>query len=249
MLTPRIWRRFWGQPAVSIATECMITAHDRYPVSTGELSSYLKVQLRLSFRISHRMENILARATALAPEGLDRTVTQLWNGYEAGSPWRSMKSPRSRWMNAKTSADNGRASNVVHFNLLDGTLLVDGLPLTRLPEKYERHATHRRLFAERVVEVVPSSINDMIFETRRSISGHQIHFSMYDNELIVKTCRDNLWFEYIPPHALQGDFPKTFVSKHVHWLDSNGLLEFRPADSPWDFICDKLADPLERRHC
>lgn len=134
--------------AVSIATECMIIAHDRCPVSTEELSSFVKVQLRRSFRISHRMENILRKAIALVPEGLDRTVAQLWSGYEAGQPWTALKAPNDRWVSTRTSAYNGRSSKLVHFNLLDGDLLVNGLPLTRLPEKYERHATYRRLFGE-----------------------------------------------------------------------------------------------------
>lgn len=56
---------------------------------------------------------------------------------------------------------------------------------------------------------------------------------MYEDELIVKTCRDQFLYDHIPPRALRGDFPEAFISDHVHWLESDGSLEFRPLISPW----------------
>jgi hypothetical protein len=40
--------------------------------------------------------------------------------------------------------------------------------------------------------------------------------------------------QFIPRSILDGDFPRHFVDKYVHWLDlSTGELEFRPTGSPW----------------
>lgn len=134
--------------AVSIITECMIITRDRCPLSTEALSSSLRVQLRRSFRISHRVEAILRRVIILASDGIDKTVAELWGGYKPETSWAALVAPRDRWLTTKTFTDEGHLSKIVHFNLLDGSLLVDGLPLMRLPEKYERHTTYRRLFGE-----------------------------------------------------------------------------------------------------
>jgi hypothetical protein len=92
------------------------------------------------------MESHLRQAIVLNSGGMDKTVLGLWAGYEPGASWTALAAPKDRWMTTRTSTQKGRASRVVHFNLLDGSLLVDGLPLTRLPKKYEQHATYRRLF-------------------------------------------------------------------------------------------------------
>lgn len=132
--------------ALSIAIECAITARDRCPLSIDTLSSSLRAQIRRSFRLSLRMESHLRQAIVLNSGGMDKTVLGLWAGYEPGASWTALAAPKDRWMTTRTSTQKGRASRVVHFNLLDGSLLVDGLPLTRLPKKYEQHATYRRLF-------------------------------------------------------------------------------------------------------
>jgi hypothetical protein len=36
----------------------------------------------------------------------------------------------------------------VHYNILDGSLLVNGAPLSRLPRSYELHENYRRLLGE-----------------------------------------------------------------------------------------------------
>jgi hypothetical protein len=56
---------------------------------------------------------------------------------------------------------------------------------------------------------------------------------MRDDELLVKTCRDQFVYNYIPPHVLKGDFPQSFIQDHVHWIESNGSVEFRPLKAPW----------------
>lgn len=46
------------------------------------------------------------------------------------------------------SSGGGLPSMLVHYNLLDGSLLVNGSPLTRLPHSYESHPTFPRIFGE-----------------------------------------------------------------------------------------------------
>src|SRR3954452_18714611 len=123
----------------------------------------------------------------------------------------------------------------VHFNLLDGKLLVNGIPLSRLSEDYETHPTYRRLFKDKILEVVPSSMKGMVFESRYRIHDKQVHFALYDDGLIIRAQSAGQVHELIPHHILQSDFPYELVEYYCHWLDvSTGCVEWRPLDAPWD---------------
>jgi hypothetical protein len=45
---------------------------------------------------------------------------------------------------------------------------------------------------------------------------------------------DSQRLQFVPRAVVVGDFPKSFVSDCVHWLDlGTGEVEFRPAEAPW----------------
>jgi hypothetical protein len=68
----------------------------------------------------------------------------------------------------------------VYYNFLTGELLVNGLPLTRLPEQYERHDDYERLFGSLILNVMPSNLPGMRFYTTQKFQGHTVHFGMQD---------------------------------------------------------------------
>ena len=65
-----------------------------------------------------------------------------------GSPWIALEAPSERWLVTETSGDDGHSSALVHYNLLDGSLIVNGSLRTMLPHFYELHPTFHRLFGE-----------------------------------------------------------------------------------------------------
>ena len=137
-----------SEDAIAIITECSIIVHDRCPVSTSNLPTTLKILLRRYWRLSHILESYLCERIVKVRHGLDGTIRRLWAGYVPGSPWKALKSPAQRWLVTKTLAGSGLSSMLVHYDLLNGSLLVNGTPLTRLPSSYESHPTFRRLFRE-----------------------------------------------------------------------------------------------------
>lgn len=57
---------------------------------------------------------------------------------------------------------------------------------------------------------------------------------MYDNELIIRAKRLEQIYELLPIHALDGDFPHSFVQDYAHWLEiKTGFVEWRPLDNAW----------------
>ncbi len=133
---------------IAVVTECSIIVHDRCPVVTDDLSASVKTLLQRNWRLSYVLEPLLRERILEVRNGLDSTVGRLWAGYMPGTPWTALKTPSERWLVTETSSKGGRSSMLVHYNVLDGSLLVNGSPLTRLPRSYESHSTFRRLFGE-----------------------------------------------------------------------------------------------------
>ena len=133
---------------IAVVTECSITVHDRCPVVTDDLAAPIKMLLRRYWRLSCVLEPLLRKRILRACTGLDRTIGRLWAGYVPGSPWTTLDIPSERWLMTEISNEDGPSSMLVHYNLLEGSLLINGSPLTRLPYSYESHPTFRRLLGE-----------------------------------------------------------------------------------------------------
>ncbi|KAI9679782.1 MAG: hypothetical protein M1817_004796 [Caeruleum heppii] len=221
---------------VEMVIECSIVAHDRCPAVTDALPPSMETLLARRRRLSYHLEPLLRKRILKSPTALDRTLRRLWAGYRPGIPWSALAKPHDRWIVTETSSREVHSSLQVHYNLLDGSLLVNGLPLSRLPASYESHPTFRRLFGEgqKIFNVIPSTMSGMSFETRDEFLGHQIYFGMYESELIVRAKQQQHVFELIPIDKLNGDFPEAFVCDFAHWLDlATGFVEWRPLSEAW----------------
>ncbi|OBT60021.1 hypothetical protein VE03_10579, partial [Pseudogymnoascus sp. 23342-1-I1] len=214
--------------------ECSITVHDRCPAVTDGLPKSLEAMLQRHWRLSHFLEPVLRNKILTDRDGIDIALRRVWEGYQPGRDWVGMGSPSERWMSTETSSEGDYSAMIVHYNILDGSLLVNGLPLTRLPRAYETHKTYCRLFSKKVLDVVPSTMRGMVFETRHEVCGQRVHFRMCESELIIRTRKETDVHEVIPIHALHDDFPRAFVEDYAHWLDLNtGFIEWRPLKDAW----------------
>ncbi|KAL2068505.1 hypothetical protein VTL71DRAFT_14842 [Oculimacula yallundae] len=219
---------------IAAVTECCIFIHDRCPARTDGLDTSMRLLLRDFERTAHLMEGELRSRILGNRTAIDRTVKRIWAGYREGSPWTHLPKPNERWLTTQTCANANSLSNHVHYNLLDGSLLINGSPLTRLPQSYELHTTYTRIFGEKVLDVIPSSMPGMLFEIRGGFHGHQVHFRMCESELIVRIQQQEQTYEMIPISALAGDFPQSFVEDFVHFLDlTTQSIEWRPLSSMW----------------
>ncbi|KAH8807698.1 hypothetical protein F5884DRAFT_880995 [Xylogone sp. PMI_703] len=219
---------------VTVVTECSVIIYDHCPTVMDGLPLNIMTLLQRFWRISHRLELKIRTRILTNRCCIDRTVQRMWNGYQPGTAWTALTSPNQRWLTSRTSNKDGYKSKTVHYNVLNGLLLINGARLTRLDPEYEKHATYRRLFGKKVLNIVPSSMEGMIYEAQREICGHQVHFAMYKSELIIRTRKRNNICELIPMHVLQDDFPKLFVETYVYWHDMDtSSIELRPLTSPW----------------
>ncbi|RDW89094.1 hypothetical protein BP6252_01126 [Coleophoma cylindrospora] len=221
---------------MAIITECIITMYNICPENTGNSSKETRALIDRSFTLSHRIEPLLRKEVLNNQEGLDCSISSIWEGYRPGSTWQAMPAPNERWLVIEVERNGNQAPGHIFFNALNGDLLVNGSPLGRLPLGFQKHATFRRHLPNisKNLDVVPSSMLGMRFETQLAISGQQVHFVMHEDELIIRTRNGDQIQELLPQSALENDFPADFVNNFAHWLNiSTGSIEFRPLENAW----------------
>ncbi|ESZ97758.1 hypothetical protein SBOR_1840 [Sclerotinia borealis F-4128] len=218
----------------AIFIESLITVHDRRPATTTGINAVARMCLRRFDRIAHRAECFVRDMIVWEAEGIDTTIRFLWSGYKPGPAWTVLGTPNERWLKTKTAGISGQESLFVELNILTGELLINGSPLARLPRNYEAHATYKRLFGEKMLDVIPSTMPGMVFETRKTICDHQVHFNMVDDELIVQIQRRDECFEVIPRRFLRNDFTDSFLEKYIFMRnDRSGVIQLRATEMPW----------------
>ncbi|TVY48539.1 hypothetical protein LOCC1_G001313 [Lachnellula occidentalis] len=175
---------------------------------------------------------------------LDDAMSKSWSAYKAGSGWRRSPEQDGHWLITRTASQDNIPGLFVHFNLLSGELLVNGLPLARLPLQYEHHPMYRTLFGSCAIEVMPTSVQGMEFSGKKDYAGYTLHFginqspdesSPSEHDLLVQAITGGQKYELVPSRLLRGNFPVFFVEEFVHWYDCyDNSLEFRPVKSPWN---------------
>ncbi|KAI5846642.1 hypothetical protein DFP73DRAFT_546547 [Morchella snyderi] len=218
---------------VAVLVECAIIIHDNVPAINDALPRPLRILLDRGWRLSHAIEAHV-RSLILKPRiGLD--LTCVWSAYGSKCSWISLAAPNTRWV-VSMAMGSGNRFQQVYYNLLTGKLLVDGLPLGKLPLDYVSHPTYVELFGEKVLDVYPSKMDGMVFQTQ-VMNGHDVGFAMHGNELIIRIQRrtDSVVHQLIPRAKLRGDFPGHIIAGHLHWLElSTNKIELRDQKRQWE---------------
>ncbi|THU98858.1 hypothetical protein K435DRAFT_659994 [Dendrothele bispora CBS 962.96] len=222
---------------VSVFLECSVLKFDN-TLAWDALPGPVRRLLLRDRRLSHFIEPVLVSIISQDQRGVDDAISAIWSAYRPnpGKLWKSLGGSNDRWIASSTMSDANSREQFVYLNLLDGKLLVDGKPLTRLPPKMTDHDTFKRIFGSRLLDIIPSDVPGFEFASRGEIFGHQVHFDMRDGELVIqaKNLEKASLFELIPHTLLFGDIPELMVKEYAHWIDLDKKeIEFRPLDSCW----------------
>ncbi|KAI6327610.1 hypothetical protein MCOR29_002913 [Pyricularia oryzae] len=194
-------------------------------------------------RLCHRALPLMTIAAAASENNpFDHSIYKYWPEYQKGKKWEPVKSAR-HWIRSETSEIHGRPLPV-HYNLLTGELLVNGIPVSRVSTNYKAHPTYRLLFGENILDVMPSNSAGMQFSVKPLVSGHIVNVGLEgpnNQDLIVvaekketgKEGRSVKW-QLVPSRVFYQMLPVFFVHNHVHWYNfSSETVEFRPLSSQW----------------
>ncbi|KAI0536541.1 hypothetical protein GGR58DRAFT_528215 [Xylaria digitata] len=192
--------------------------------------------------LSLRFRRLLYRSLPILSKthsGISDAVRKSWSAYRPGGKWR-VACNTTHWLVTETAPGNEGVQFQVHYNLLSGEHLVNGIPLSHPPREYEDHPMWSVLFGRTAVEVMPTSAAAMQFSAKRQYEGYDVRFGRKETssggtDLLVQASCANIDYETIPSRLLQGMFPDHFINNFVHWYNhTNGTLEFRPLATPWD---------------
>lgn len=230
--------------ALACFLECGFTLKDNSPkneaVRVAKTSTHMRRLLVNDLKLVHRLENKLRCSIDVFPEAVNNAVNSVWveaDGYPARpySRWSFLSPPYSGWMTAKSLEQS------VHVDLLEGTLLINGRPLGRLPEEYTKLEMFQQLFGTRVFLTYPSPLPGMSYRFASLFHSHEIHFGFRGGVPFIRARIGGKILELVPRTIFKSnvdgdapDLPLPLIDDCVHWLDiASRILEIRPCVSMW----------------
>jgi hypothetical protein len=198
----------------SIFIQCSIV------IQEGELSILNTSNALISLLYQRWKENSYRCYPILAREILEKgskfledAIKRSWPAYQAGYGWQRVSAQLDYWLVSQATPQGDDESDPlsIHFNLLTSELLVNGVPLARLPSQYEGHPTYCSLLGNSHVEVMPSTVKGMQFSGKKEHAGYTLHFgftgpnsSKTDSDLLVQAVQGNRHYELVPSRIFRG---------------------------------------------
>jgi hypothetical protein len=112
------------------------------PPLLAQVPPYLQVMICRDRRLTHKLQPVLL-CTPNLWSGFNMAIDASWISYRAGPKHEVVHD--GRWMCGESMSDGG-SSQRVDYSVMDGTLLVDGKSIGRLPRAYIEHPTYIRTF-------------------------------------------------------------------------------------------------------
>ncbi|KAL7770262.1 hypothetical protein CFE70_000195 [Pyrenophora teres f. teres 0-1] len=173
-------------------------------------------------------------------EGLNKAVAASWASFCPTNRWSVLGNPQHHWIYVRCGAQ------VVHFNLLTAELLVNGLPLSRLPVQYTQHHLYSSLFDKMPIEVMSTDEPGMEFCAMHPFHPdwcYNLSFGMEDSDMFILAARGGTKFDLVPSRVFKGQLPTLFVDDYFHWYDHDTEeVEFRTRDDPWASYKEMVID-------
>ena len=209
--------------------------------NTGKNGVEVKRDLRLLLlrdkNLSHRLfRRVRTLVTQRNQEGLNRAIRHMWSGFEPTSAgWTTLQGPPSqRWIVSVTEAKPGKASQQVLYDLLEGELLVDGVPIGRLPRMYTESENYSRILGVQLIRVLTADMEGMHYMSAQPINGYVLYFGTRGKDISIRFKRGSRIWELLSHRVFSKDLPSAFIMDYTHWLDiENREIEFRPNNNPW----------------
>ncbi|OCK74911.1 hypothetical protein K432DRAFT_447027 [Lepidopterella palustris CBS 459.81] len=210
-----------------------VASHQK-PATDPILTILLQRWTQLSYEAEPLLRDRIVGNTG-AQTCLDMAIYKIWETYtRPDTPWSAEDGQYRHLLVASSCSGPDEKPSKLQYNLLTGIFLVDGNPLSTLPNDFLSHATYKRLFRDQSIRVFPSRLPRMRFLGASQHCGHEVHFGMVGTELIIKTRKENKVYEFIPAGNLEEDFPRLMVSDYSHWLIcGENIIEFRPLGNNW----------------
>ena len=196
-------------------------------------------------KLMPRIRDLIHRTVKGSPDSINSVINKFWPQPLGSSPrkfsyWHDLGASSHDWLAAEVNASEVSARQVVHFNFLQGHLLIDGKAIGRLPAAISDNITLRELFGDQKLRTFPSGMNGMTHMLAKPFDGHQVHIGFRDERLVVRACVFNETLELLDRHIFgEGndlDLPEALVNGCTHWLNMKTLqVEIRRYPQVWGY--------------
>ncbi|PSN61496.1 hypothetical protein BS50DRAFT_578491 [Corynespora cassiicola Philippines] len=237
-----------------------LALQENFLVDLTKLPPILKSMLIRDTKMAYSIHSHLIRSIKASPQSIGTAINESWSesenpGGRIFTVWQNLSSPDDRWivstmtMSKKTSAN----LQVVHYNFIEGHLLIDGKPLGRLPRDIRESDEVKQLFGNQHLLTFPSAEFGMSYVMATRMSNYEIHFGVRNGKTIVRACSRDGILEYIPAHHFVGsdttDLPLSLISNCAHWLNiDTKCIEIRRKPVLWRTrVNDWIIDVVNRQ--
>ena len=224
-------------------------------VDLAKLPSKLKNMLVRDMKMAYRIQRLVQHSIESNPDSLGAAINKTWSDSSNStgrtySPWQFLSSPNKRWVVSVITSTTNKfiVSQVVHYNFIEGHLLVDGKPLGRLPLDIRESEDVKELFGNQHLLTFPSSLSGMSHVMATRIWGNEVHFGLRGKSVVIRALIKDSLLEYVPRHVFTDsdnfDLPSGLIENCVHWLNlRTRCLEIRRKPVIWktrqnDWIID-----------
>jgi hypothetical protein len=222
--------------AISTLLQCSITIQENHGSVKSENIDLYRSTLQSWKSLMYRMCQKLRERILLDSKGLSEAVIANWAAFQPAptTSWKSLNGSQEHWLWIMSG------TLPVHLNLLTGELLVNGLPLARLPSEFMQHPMYTPLFHKSALEVVPTDEAGMKFSAKSKYHGFELHFGMLGADMLVTAIGEDSRLDLLPSHAFQDTLPHAFLANYIHWYDrTKDEVIFRSRESPWQSVAEE----------
>lgn len=232
-----------------------VALQENLVVDLERLPRNLKNMLVRDTKMAYQIRSLIQESIQSNPGSLGDAIVKPWSDSSGSvcrtfSHWQFLDSPNQTWVASTitTQTEKFNFRQIVHYNFVQGQLLIDGKPLRRLPENIRNSENVKELFGNQHLLTYSSSLSGMSHMLANHIHGHEVHFGLRGENVVIRAITNDGLLEHIPRDVFvrndSCDLPSALIQNCVHWLNLNSkCVEIRRKPAIWktrqrDWILD-----------
>ncbi|KAF9870445.1 hypothetical protein CkaCkLH20_12112 [Colletotrichum karsti] len=221
--------------------ECCITVQDNLVVEVGALPQVLQHAVVSDLKLSHRLAPLVGNSIVNSPDVFRTAIRAVWPEPEdRPRQLYHLRSDLSQagWVLCEIQENDHEQLVQVHYNYVQGLLLVDNKPLGKLPKAPEHIEALNELFGDQALLALPSA-SGMDYTLCIRPNNYRIDIGFEAGNMIVRAMKGSQFLQLVDRKVFysenSSDLPGPLLEGCFHWLDLHtGTLFITQAPEIWN---------------
>lgn len=225
--------------------QASVTLQENIAIDIGKLPLVMKSILIRDSKMSRQLWTPLQGAMCAYPDSIGDGIRMCWSDTSNDTPlnfsqWTFMTPPNNFWVVARMTEaqESPGSSQVVHYHLLEGHLLVNKKTRGKLPLEIRNDSAVRELFGNQHLLTYPSRLSGMSHRLTTLVRDRVVHFGLRREKVIIRLSSKDELLEHVPRNIFTGpkyfDLPAELLDNCVHWVNIHSkCLEIRRMPEMW----------------